>query len=53
MLRINNKTYSIYHSAVHTLIAADYSEKEDDDYDNNNYNNDKITVHNRNIKESQ
>ena len=61
MLRINNKTHSIYHYVIHMLIKADYSEKEeeeeeeeddddDDDDDDNNNNNNKITVHNRNIK---
>jgi len=48
MLRINNKTHSTYHYVIHTLIAADYSEKDDDDDDDNNNN--KITVHKRNIK---
>jgi len=49
MLRINNKTHSIYY-VIHTLIAADYSEKEDDDDDDDDNDNNKITVHNRNIK---
>ena len=38
--------HNIYHYVIHTLIAADQSEKDDDDDDDDN----KITVQNRNIK---